>query len=67
MYGIANIHKTTKQEISKTIKEYYENLIAPMDDMWEGAIIGISNYYRIVLNNDDAGYFCLDNLVHIFL
>ncbi len=61
MYGIVNIHKTTKQEIGKAIKEYYENLIAPMDDMWEEAIIGISNYYRIVLNNNDAGYFCLDN------
>ena len=61
MYGSVNIYQTAKEEISKTIKEYYENLIAPMDDMWEEAIIGASNYYKIVFNNSDAGYFCLDN------
>ncbi len=55
-----NTHKTTKQEISKMIKEYYEHLIAPMDDMWEESI-GTSNYYRIVFDFTDAGYFCLDN------
>jgi predicted acetyltransferase len=32
-----------------------------MDDMWEEAIIGVSNYYRIVLDNNDVGYFCLDD------
>lgn len=55
-----NTHKTNKQEISKMIKEYYDNLIAPMDDMWEESI-GKSNYYRIVFGVNDAGYFCLDN------
>ncbi len=61
MDGIVDIYKITKEEINKTIKEYYRNLIAPMDDMWEEAIIGISNYYKIVLENNDVGYFCLDD------
>ncbi|MGM0396114.1 MAG: GNAT family N-acetyltransferase [Bacillota bacterium] len=67
---MVNIHKTTKQEIKEMKKEYNENLIAPMDDMWEESIIGTSNYYKIVFNNSDAGYFCLDDnniLLELFI
>ncbi|MCM1990730.1 GNAT family N-acetyltransferase [Oceanirhabdus seepicola] len=60
MHQIAEIKRTTKEEINKTIQKYYEYLVEPMDDMWEKAIIGVSDYYRIIFQNNDAGYFCLD-------
>lgn len=52
--------ESTKKEVQSIIKQYYRNIIAPIDDMWEKAIIGTSNYYRIISDSETVGYFCLD-------
>ncbi len=53
------IEKTTKSEINRMTLEYYKNLLAPMDDMWEKSIIFVSDYYKIAVGTKVVGYFCL--------
>lgn len=58
---IIEIQKTNKDEIRNLTDQYFNYLTAPMDDMWELGIIGMSNYYKIILNNNEVGYFCIDD------
>lgn len=54
------IKKSTKGEIKNIVEEYYKDITAPIDDMWENAIIGISDYYKVMRDSEVLGYFCLN-------
>ncbi len=64
----------TKTAITETInnlrKELYQNLVAPMDAMWEMLYIGSSQHYLIEDENQILGYCCINQekcLTQIFL
>lgn len=58
---ILKTEKTDKKEIVTMTEAYLKYLTDPMDDMWEIGIIGASNYYKIIIENNEIGYFCLDD------
>lgn len=58
MYFIENIKK---EDIEEMRKDYYTNLIAPMDDMWEEGIIPDGIFFIIKCEDKIIGYFVLDN------
>lgn len=55
------IKKIEKEDIEQMRKDYYTNLIAPMDDMWEEGIIPEGDFFMIEKDNDTVGYFVLDS------
>jgi len=55
------IKKVEKEQIKGMTDQYYKDLCATMDDMWEKGIIGRSNYHRISFEGKEIGYFCLDD------
>lgn len=56
--------KCIQLEQSETIQElrddYLRTLVAPMDGMWEGAVIASATFWEIQDQGQQAGYFCLD-------
>lgn len=54
------INKIAKEEIEQMRKDYYTNLTAPMDDMWEEGIIPNGNFFTVTQNDMAVGYFVLD-------
>lgn len=54
------INKIAKEEIEQMRKDYYTNLTAPMDDMWEEGIIPNGNFFTVTQNDITVGYFVLD-------
>ncbi|GHO88701.1 GNAT family N-acetyltransferase [Dictyobacter formicarum] len=46
--------------IQKLRDDYLRTLVAPMDGMWEGAIIAQATFWQIQDQDQPAGYFCLD-------
>lgn len=60
MYFIKKIAKGDKEDIEQMKKDYYTNLTAPMDDMWEEGIVPNGDFFIIKQNNAPAGYFVLD-------
>jgi len=55
------IKKVEKEQIKWMTDQYYKDLCATMDDMWEKGIIGRSDYHSIALDGQEIGYFCLDD------
>ena len=55
------IKETTLLEINAMYKDYHNYLIAPMDDMYEDAIIPACHFYIIEKNSKVIGYFTLNN------
>lgn len=53
-------NKVNIETVKGLSEKYYDNLTAPMDDMWEHGIIPKGDYYEIV-NGQRIGYFVLDN------
>jgi RimJ/RimL family protein N-acetyltransferase len=41
--------------------DYLRTLIAPLDGMWEGAVIAHATFWEIRDNEQYAGYFCIDS------
>src|SRR5258708_27972342 len=41
--------------------DYLRTLVAPMDGMWESAIIAHATFWEIQDREQHAGYFCLDS------
>lgn len=54
------IKKTDKDSIKEMREAYYENLTAPMDDMWEEGIIPGGDHFEIFCEGVSAGYFVAD-------
>ncbi|GAB6988733.1 GNAT family N-acetyltransferase [Paenibacillus pini] len=48
------------KEIEDLRLRYIESLVAPMDGMWESAIIENSTFWIIKCDGSKAGYFCVD-------
>lgn len=55
------IKKVDKENIKEMRKGYYENLTAPMDDMWEEGIIPNGDHFEILDDKISVGYFVLDS------
>jgi len=53
------IKETNFKEIDIYKKDYYKNLLAPMDDMWEEGILPNCTYFLIKSENSD-GFFAID-------
>lgn len=45
--------------------DYLRTLIAPMDGMWEGAVISSATFWEIQDGNQHAGHFCIDSDNHL--
>lgn len=54
------IKKVDKEDIKEMRKEYYGNLTAPMDDMWEEGIIPSGEHFEIFKEDISVGYFVVD-------
>lgn len=54
------IKKVDKENIEEMRKAYYDNLTAPMDDMWEEGIIPNGDHFEILDDEISLGYFVLD-------
>ena len=44
-------------EIVEWKRAYFRSLAGPLDGYWEGAVIGLSPHYEIVIEGQRAGYF----------
>jgi predicted acetyltransferase len=55
------IKKIKKEDIEEMRKDYYTNLTAPMDDMWEEGIIPNGDFFTVNQDEFIAGYFVLDS------
>lgn len=53
-------NRVNMDAVKEFSKKYYDDLTAPMDDMWEHGIIPKGDYYEIV-SDKRIGYFVLDN------
>jgi hypothetical protein len=47
--------------IQRINNDYTRTLVAPMDGMWENAIIPHTTFWEIQDQGQHAGYFCLDS------
>ena len=59
-YLIYNIEATNFKEVKVMLKNYYNNIIAPMDDMWEEGYITECRFYYIK-STKLLGFFALNN------
>jgi ribosomal protein S18 acetylase RimI-like enzyme len=55
------IEKVAKENIEQMRIDYFDNLIAPMDDMYELGIIPACDFYMISEENYCCGYFCIND------
>lgn len=54
------INKIAKDDISELTRQYSQKITAPLDDMWENAIIPGGDYYLISKESAEVGYFVID-------
>ncbi|WP_201372970.1 GNAT family N-acetyltransferase [Ktedonobacter robiniae] len=58
---ITSVQLKHPDEIQRLRDDYLHTLVAPMDGMWESAIITQATFWEVQVQEQRAGYFCIDS------